>query len=290
MKEFSYRDVMTAVEALEGPVWRLSELGISASGRQIPLLTAGSGRKKVVYVAAHHGMERLTAGILTDFAAELATPNGERRSNGNLLASFTLYVIPMLNPDGVEISLYGVRANDPCRAALVAMNGGDCFDAWQANARGVDLNHNYDAGFEEYRALSAAAGIQRGSTRYAGEAPESEPETAALCRFLRGLGADLAGVMSLHTQGEEILCGCQNALTAKCTAIGRELTALTGYRFHKPTGLAAYGGLCDWCIETLRRPAFTLECGKGQNPLPPAAEPAIYARLRRSLFAFPGLL
>lgn len=296
MRVFDDKEIDEAVRELSGGVWRREVLGKSVCGREIPMLVGGQGEKVVVYVGAHHGMERLTAGILTDFAAEAAAKASWDEcvfnlSVRSLLDDVTFYIIPMLNPDGVHISLYGVKENDPRRAALVNMNDSDDFSHWQANADGVDLNHNYDAGFEEYRVPAENAGITGGGpTRYAGKRPESEPETAALSGFLRALQPRLSGVLTLHTQGEEIFCACDTALSAKCRAVGRRLQALTGYKLKIPQGLAAYGGLTDWCIESLRRPAFTLECGKGQNPLPPEDEPEIYARLRPALFTFPLLV
>lgn len=295
MHIFDDKEIKDAVNALAGGVWQREPSGVSVCGREIPVLSAGCGEAVVLYVGAHHGMERLTAGVLTDFAAEAAREYARDGKVGEtavreLLRCFTIYLVPMLNPDGVRISLYGAGEADKRRAALFAMNGNEDFTLWQANANGVDLNHNYDAGFAAYAAIQRETGITAGSTRYAGETPESEPETAFLCHLLRDLHPRLCGVLSLHSQGEEIFCGCETALSAKCRAIGRRLQAMTGYQMKIPTGLAAYGGLSDWCIETLRRPAFTLECGRGQNPLPPEDEPAIYTRLRRALFAFPFLL
>lgn len=291
MRVFDDMEIKEAVGALGG-VWKREASGSSVCGREIPVVSAGCGEAAVLYVGAHHGMERLTAGVLTDFAAEIDAQYARDGKVGEisvrkLLRRFTIYLVPMLNPDGVRISLYGAGEAGDRRAALFAMNGGDDFSFWQANANGVDLNHNYDAGFAAYSAIQRETGITAGPTRYAGETPESEPETAFLCRLLRTLHPRLCGVLSLHTQGEEIFCGCETALSAKCRAVGRRLQGMTGYKMKIPTGLAAYGGLTDWCIETLRRPAFTLECGRGQNPLPPDDKPAIYARLRGALTAFP---
>ena len=72
-------------------------------------------------------------------------------------------------------------------------------------------------------------------------------------------------------------------------AAAKRLAALTGYRIAEPSGAAAYGGLTDYCIEKLGIPAFTLECGKGKNPLPPADAPILYGEIRKALFGFPML-
>ena len=60
------------------------------------------------------------------------------------------------------------------------------------------------------------------------------------------------------------------------------------YRFGK--GMAAYGGLTDWCIRSLQIPSFTLECGKGENPLPLEEYFCVYAALRQLFFEAPLLL
>ena len=185
MKVFDDREIHDAVRVLRGDVWRLASLGKSVCGREIPMLIGGQGKKAVVYVAAHHGMERLTAGLLIDFVSETAERMAHNEnvfdiSVRTMLQNVTLYIIPMLNPDGVHIGLYGVEKSDPRYTSLVAMNGRDDFSHWQANANGVDLNHNYDAGFEEYRRLAENVDMLPGPTRYGGVRPESEPETAAL--------------------------------------------------------------------------------------------------------------
>ncbi len=80
--------------------------------------------------------------------------------------------------------------------------GGD-FSRWQANARGVDLNHNFDAGFELCKQAEQSAGILGpGPGKYGGERPESEPETRSICRFIRT--QPVRQLYAFHSQGEEI--------------------------------------------------------------------------------------
>ena len=154
--------------------------------------------------------------------------------------------------------------------------------------RGVDLNHNYDAGFDAYKQLEPSLGITGGGpTRFAGPAPESEPEVGALCNFLRF--NQPAALMTLHTQGREIYYTTGGKCPPGSGAAAKRLAALTGYRIAEPSGAAAYGGLTDYCIEKLGIPAFTLECGNGKNPLPPADAPILYGEIRKALFGFPML-
>ena len=72
--------------------------------------------------------------------------------------------------------------------------------------------------------------------------------------------------------------------------MAKALSRLCGYALAKPEGLAAYGGLTDWCIRSLGLPSFTVECGKGENPLPAEQYFCIYASLRQMLFEAPLLL
>ena len=154
---------------------------------------------------------------------------------------------------------------------------------WQANARGVDLNHNFNCGFFEYKKTETERGITAGATLYSGEYPESEPESRAVASLVRVLSP--IGVISLHSQGEEILHG----ESEKLFRIGERMTELSGYPNAAPSGTAAYGGLCDY-TSSIGIPSFTVEVGKGRNPLPINLLPRLYSRLYPLLLRFPTLL
>lgn len=271
----------------------IGTLGCSILGREIPLLTFGAGPRKILYVGTHHGMEWMTTTILLRFCEDLllAKKNGKAVYNlcpDRFWESHTLYVLPMLNPDGVEYQLHGVDAENPLYQRLLTMNGGSrSFSSWQANARGVDLNHNYDAGFSAYKQMEMENGIYGGApSKYSGEAPESEPEVAYLCSFIR-FQKDLRAVLTLHTQGEEIYYRSEGKAPPISRNVARKMSLLSGYRLAEASGSAAFGGLTDWCIQKQGLPSFTLECGKGKNPLPLTAFFPIYSNLRELLFSFP---
>jgi g-D-glutamyl-meso-diaminopimelate peptidase len=195
----------------------------------------------------------------------------------------------MLNPDGVEYSLHGVESENVLHSRLIKMNGGSLdFSHWQANARGVDLNHNYNAGFEEYKIIERTNGISYGPTKFSGEYSESEPETRALCSFIRFLRPELA--LTLHTQGEEIYYTSGERSCALSLPIVKTLSRLTGYRIAFPSGTAKYGGFTDWFIDEFDKPSFTIECGLGKNPLPFSDMGRIYQRIKRALFTSPILI
>ena len=269
-------------------------LGESILGRVIPIVRLGSdgGKepRRVLYVGAHHGMEWITAGLLLRFIneyCELVKSDGlvEGVRPIYLRERCGLYIVPMLNPDGVDYVINGVGTDNVLRDRLLGMNGGDDFSHWQANARGVDLNHNYNAGFAEYKKIEASLGICGGApTRFSGESAESEPETAYLCNYLR-FSEPFDAALTLHTQGEVIYCG--NSTTPESERLGRYLSRLCGYAISRADGPAAYGGFTDWFVREFGRPSFTLECGRGENPLPVSDLPLTYLKLRRALFSFP---
>jgi len=279
------------------PNIEFSTLGESVLGRSIPIVTLGEGKKTFVYVGAHHGMEWMTSILLLRFINEYAEAlrDGRRIYNAHLPYLFKerrIIVIPMLNPDGVSYAISGVKADNPLYSRLERMNPAHPdYSRWQANARGVDLNHNYDWGFAEYKKMERAAGIYGGApSRYSGECPESEPEVGYLCNYLRFNQPNVHAVLTLHTQGEEIYYTSGGEMTARSLPMAKALSRLCGYRLSEAEGPAAYGGLTDWCIHSLGIPSFTVECGKGENPLPLGEYFCVYAAMRQLFFEAPLLL
>ncbi len=277
------------------PFLTVTNIGKSILGKEIPVLILGKGPKKALYVGAHHGMEWITANLLLRFVWEFCGSFADgrtvyRRSLPTLWEHYTIHVIPMLNPDGVDYAIHGVDRENPLYGRVIGMNGGtDDFRRWQANARGVDLNHNYNAGFAEYKQLETEQGIPCGApTRFSGQSPESEPEVRALCNYIR-FHEPFKTVLTLHTQGEELYWKSRGKSVAGSEPAVRKMASLCDYRISEAEGLASYGGLTDWCIETCGIPAVTLECGKGTNPLPISDFFPIYARLRKVLFTAPTL-
>lgn len=262
------------------------EVGKSLEGRSLCALRIGRGSREVLYVGTHHAMEWHTAVLLLLFAEELLKAKDGVRFGiaiPYLLSTRTFTILPLLNPDGVFLRHCGTREGEVLYERKRRMNGGSLdFDRWQANARGVDLNHNYDAGFAEYKKIEEKEGITAGPTRYSGTCPESEPESFALASLVRTLRPSL--ILSLHTQGEEIYAGGAHR-EARFASLGRALGRMSGYRFCTPEDAhAAYGGLADWTGGVLGIPSFTIECGRGKNPLPHTDILPMYRRLRRTLF------
>lgn len=288
--ENAIRDLQSKFEFIE-----INNIGKSILGRCIPRITLGKGKKNVIYIGAHHGMEWITSALLIKFVYDFAHDyqNGNKSfdiSTRILYETRKIHVIPMLNPDGVNYSIHGIESNHILKDRLIKMNhNSNDFSRWQANARGVDLNHNYSSGFQEYKIIERDLGISNGApTKFSGTYPESEPETKSLCDFVRFELPSLA--LTLHTQGEEIFYTSGEKCASNSLSIVKTLSRLTGYKISFPTGTASYGGFTDWFIEVFDCPSFTLECGLGQNPLPFSNLDKIYSAIKRSLFTAPILI
>ncbi|MBQ7293010.1 MAG: M14 family metallocarboxypeptidase [Clostridia bacterium] len=271
-------------------------LGKSILGRDIPIIKLGDGKSKVIYISAHHGSEWITTGVMLRFINEYcelykSCGNVEGIRIETLYKNVEINIVPMLNPDGVDLAINGLSNDNVLYERLISMNGGQSdFSHWNANGRGVDLNHNYNFGFSEYKKIESEQGIQNGApTRFSGEYPESEPETGYLCNYIR-FQNDFCGAISLHSQGEEIYYKCGEYIPEKSESIVKYFAGLCGYTLKTAQGMAAYGGFTEWFIREFDRPSFTFECGKGINPLPIKDLSMIYLKLRKILFEAPLIL
>ena len=278
------------------PFLSVNIMGESIMGRSIPMITLGEGEGAVMYIGAHHGMEWITSILLLRFINEYCELYKERRRIYSydlryIFSTKTVYIIPMLNPDGVDYQINGVSEDNVIYDRLLKMNDNSTdFSRWQANGRGVDLNHNYNYGFFEYKKLEAQAGIADGApTRFSGNMPESEPEVASLCNFLR-FNENVKMLLTFHTQGEEIFYSEGKGSAERAKRIAGVLSRISGYKLSSAEGMAAYCGLSDWSNQVLGRPSFTVECGKGKNPLPLTDNFKLYADIREMLFAFPTFI
>ncbi|MBR7092069.1 MAG: gamma-D-glutamyl-meso-diaminopimelate peptidase [Clostridia bacterium] len=264
-------------------------IGQSEAGREIPALQLGSEGPAVLMTAGIHGEERITALVLLRLCEELCAglQQGGRTYGLELRRIFArrrLWLVPLCNPDGAEIARAGAAAAGPYEA-LVTKIAGSRPAFWQANARGVDLNHNFDAGWPVLHQMEAAEGITGPACRqWGGPAPESERETQALIQLCRRY--PFRYVVALHTQGEEIYWEYGERTPPEAGLMAEIAAAVSGYRAAAPTGLAGHGGFKDWFIQQTGRPGFTVEWGLGRNPLPETAFEPMYDKAREMLLLF----
>ena len=269
------------------PALRSSSIGRSVMGKPLWSLRAGQGSNRVLYNAGHHANEWITAPVLLRFAEELGRAAAEGASllgtaASEILDYAELVLIPSVNPDGMDLVTGELQAGRDFERALRIAADYPRFPfpgGWKANIRGVDLNLQYPAGWEIARENKFALGISSPApAEYVGRAPLQAPESRALYDFTRAF--DPALTLSLHTQGEVIYWKYRDVEVPGAEEIAALFADLSGYAAEATPYASGFAGYKDWFIQDYRRPGFTLELGRGVNPLPISDLDAIYARVR----------
>lgn len=264
------------------PFIEVGTAGNSVLGKNLYYLRLGNGPNQVFYNGAHHALEWITSPLLMKFIENFAKAYVEGRSirgynPRDIWMQSSIYIIPMVNPDGVDLVINGLQRDNPYYSQLIQWNNGQTNfgEVWQANIRGVDLNHNYNAAWELSKEAEALYGVfGPGPTRYSGPRPESEPESRAVADFTRNHNFRL--VLAYHSQGQVIYWDFMNLAPEEAREIGEQFSRVSGYTLDEPVGIASYAGYKDWFIQEYRRPGYTIEVGLGENPLPISQFDKIY--------------
>ncbi len=248
-------------------------IGESVMEKKIFCIKIGTGEKKLFINGSHHGLEYLTSSFIMKFLHRLCNAYYNRENMLSydiceLLENVSLYAVPMVNPDGVDIAVNGIDITNPYHQKLISKVGIHSFNkVWQANVNGVDINHNYDANWKPV--------IEHPSpSKYAGPYSESEPETKAIVDFVRSENFDM--LIAFHSQGGEIYYDFDGSLSENSLEIATHMANAAGYTVAIPTGSASFGGCKDWFIKEFGKAGFTVEIGHGRNPLPDEMLDKIY--------------
>ena len=248
------------------PFIKTRTIGKSVLGKPLQEIRIGTGQKKININAAFHANEWITTPILMTFLNDylLAVTNAQNLC-GFLMNPFyrsvQLSIVPMVNPAGVSLVLNG--PTEEVRDSVVGINyESEGFTAWKANIRGVDLNNQFPAKWEIEKERKEPKGPA--PRDYPGDAPSTEPEAIAMANLVKESGFDR--LIALHTQGEEFYWGYEGFEPEEASTIAKEFARVSGYK--EVQYIDSHAGFKDWFIQEFRKPGFTLELGKGINPLP----------------------
>ena len=263
------------------PFLHLCSAGRSVQGRKIYAISLGNICRPVLYSAAFHAQEWLTELLMVRFVQELCFELLKRGEIYKALCSRGVIIVPCVNPDGVELAITNGASAGKLLACVNRISAGS-LKGWQANIRGVDINHNFNAGHQVLRKMEINAGITSPAPRqFGGYRPHSEPETRTLVNLCRKY--NVSRVYAFHSQGEEIFYRYGAKVPAGAEAMATLLSKTSGYSLPTQSGLASHGGFKDWFIQETGRPGFTIEIGRGKNPLPISELSPIFARLYETL-------
>ena len=267
------------------PFTAVGEMGKSVMGKPLWYMSAGSGGNRVFYNAAHHANEWITVPLLLKFfetLAKAAAYGGSvfGQNAGELLERSTVYIAPLVNPDGVDLVTGALNQGEFYNNAKRIAANYPAFpfpSGWKANVRGVDLNLQYPAGWEQARENKFAQGIvSPAPADYVGAAPLTAPESRAVYDFTQAISPEL--VLAYHTQGEVIYWKYLDYEPRNSREIAETFSALSGYAYEDTPYASGFAGYKDWFIQDYNRPGYTLEAGRGINPLPVSDFSEIYAR------------
>lgn len=271
----------------------VSSIGQSLDGRNIYDVVIGNpgAPKQILIQGAIHAREYITVPLMMQqmesLLANYDTGFYKDMPISKFLDQVSIHFVPMSNPDGVTLSQVGesgIRSEElrqmihACYAADTAdgrtnLNYADYLKRWKSNARGVDLNHNFDANWAE---LNPTLGHFSASD-FKGASPLSEPESQALANLVNQ--HPFTAVINYHAMGDVIYWDtANNKKSGDSLAMAQIISAQNGYQILNALGA---GGLKDW-LQKRQNPigGITLEIGRSTCPVSFSEYPTIWNQNR----------
>ncbi|MDS9997318.1 M14 family metallopeptidase [Bacillus atrophaeus] len=292
-KAYDFQAVEEEIEKIIDvfPFVTYRSIGRSVLGRPLYELSVGAENapKKVHMNASFHANEWITTSVLLKWFKEYCMALCENQpffqfSPLKLFSQTSLSVVPLVNPDGVDLVLHGSGFAGERQDFLNTLNEQRThFHEWKANINGVDLNKQFPSLWEIEKHRKPKEPSFRD---FPGTAPLTEPEAMAMQRLITDHPPDR--LIALHTQGEEIYWGYKGLEPEESARVVKDFEVLSGNCYKGIRDINSYAGYRDWFIHHYFKEGYTVELGKGKNPLPFYQFPDIYevtnGILWRSLF------
>ena len=266
------------------PFLNIQVVGNSVLGKPIYVVKLGKGPNKVFYSGSIHANEWITSVLLMKFIENYCDAYVSDSSLygypiRQLFNSTSIYIMPMVNPDGVDLVNGNINQNSTAYRNTVSISNRfpdiPFPSGWKANINGIDLNLQFPAGWEQAKEIKYAQGFNQPAPRdFVGFGSLTEPEALTIYNFT--LMHDFKLVLAYHTQGQEIYWQFQNFNPPNSLEIGQSLAEVSGYRLAETPYNSSFAGYKDWFIQNYNRPGYTIEAGIGENPLPISQFDEIY--------------
>ncbi|WP_051459371.1 M14 family zinc carboxypeptidase [Paenibacillus zanthoxyli] len=127
-------------------------LGKTAYGRELWAVKLGRGESVLFLNGSHHAWEWMTTTLLMKMIDTYAQSYDLDKPVGpydvrEILDHVSIWIVPMVNPDGVTLSQQGTAGLPKETSALLNRynRGSPNFIRWKANMQGLDLNRQYPA-------------------------------------------------------------------------------------------------------------------------------------------------
>ena len=259
-------------------------IGESVMDKNIPYIKLGNGPKQLLYVAGTHANEWICCPLLMKFIEDFSNAYS---AGGKIFDRFakdlyniaSIYIIPMLNPDGIDLVTDVLNKNsiEYINAKNISNNYPNIRfpNGWKANISGIDLNLQFPAMWEQARTIKFNQGYTTYAPRdFVGNFPLEAPESIALYDFTTNHNFEL--MLTYHSQGEVIFWKFLDYNPPKAFEIGKKFETLSGYALQDTPYSSSFAGFKDWFIQTYNKPGYTIEVGSGTNPLPISQFDTIY--------------
>ena len=211
---YTYDILKSNIKSLQTiyPFLKIESMGKSILGKELYVIRLGKGEKQVFYSASIHANEWITSPLLMKFLENFCLSYVTNSSiygysSRNIFDTASIYIAPMVNPDGVDLVTGAISSGSPIyeSAKLIASNFPNIPfpSGWKANINGVDLNLQFPAGWENAREIKYAQGFIYPAPRdFVGFNPLTEPESFSMYKFT--LSHNFRLILAYHTQGKEI--------------------------------------------------------------------------------------
>ena len=236
-------------------------------------------KPRFLLMAGVHSREIAAGEVAYRFIDKLVQGYGTDRQITDLLNTTEFWVVPVANPDGLDLVQAGGEAPHFHRKNANDTHGADCGTPANPGAPhvGVDLNRN-----SSFQWNTGGSSPDPCSPAFHGPSAGSEPETVAFESLLRKLYPDTRGTgltdaaapntrgmfISMHSDTRMVLFPWawstdHSPNDASLRAIAGEIATATGYRHGQVNELLyqASGGNDDWAYGELGVPSWTIEVG-----------------------------
>lgn len=257
-QSYSYEAIIDHTKVLEKKYSQILSrkiIGTTNDNRLVAALILGKGKKALICTGGVHGRESVNPVVMVKMIEYYCECYYEKRklagfSLYDLLDTYCIVWIPLINPDGYEVARKGFgMLKNPCFRQAAKMRGIP-FAEWKYNARGVDINRNFPC--KHYKPL------------FPGDKPGSEPETAMLIQVFREF--DTIGYFDFHSRGK-IIYYYRNSLPEKYNIEQKKLASylsrLCGYTIGEPeeemADSSSGGNTVQYYAQTYKKAAITIE-------------------------------
>ena len=311
---YTYDKLVSVSKELEkqyGDILKCVTIGKSHDNRDIILLKLGLGQNHMVCSAGVHGRESINPVVLVKIVEyyamlyrsheasfkkskshEISKLYKSRKKYGQilfrrcvyeLLNTYTILFIPLVNPDGYMIALEGFDAiidtylRDVCKKEDLSYN------AWKFNGRAVDINRNFPSKlWVKKNDLDEAA---------------SENETKALIHVFNQFKP--LGYIDFHSRGESIYFYRSTMpveYNNRQLSIANRLADIIDYVLMEPEeeiDIGDSGGnTVHYFSENFNKPAFTIETVEedADFPLDPDYRQKVFDEIKLIILEFGSLI